>query len=204
MSTSTTDSSHSVLSSALVALFASGARVAVLRVFLIDPKRAYYQRQLSKATALPIRAIQRELDRLTGIGLLYRRPEGNRTYYQVDIEFPLYPELRAMILKSAGPVDRIRGALSLASGLCLAFLDDTGARVLLVSHPGESVAWEAPPGLSVENLEAGAFREAVESRAASLDAYLVRGVDLLGRREEVIWRRIEAAGYNVAKGEGIP
>jgi hypothetical protein len=33
--------------------------------------------------------------------------------------------------------------------------------------------------------------------------YLRSGVDLLGRREDVIWRRIEAAGYDVPKGKGV-
>jgi DNA-binding transcriptional ArsR family regulator len=188
----------------MAGLFASGARVAVLRVFMIDPRRAYYQRQLSQATKLPIRAIQRELERLTAIGLLYRRTEGNRTYFQVDTEFSLYPELRAMVLKSVGLVDRLRGSLSLAAGVRLAFLDETRTRVLLVPHPGQEAAWAPPPGIEAVCLHADEFREALAQRAALLDAFLVRGLDLLGRREDVIWRRIEAAGYSVPKGEGVP
>lgn len=74
----TTDSSHLAPNEALSTIFASAARVAVLRVLLIDPTRPYYQRQLEAACKLPIRAIQRELDRLTKIGLLYRHVEGNR------------------------------------------------------------------------------------------------------------------------------
>jgi len=37
-----------------------------------------------------------------------------------------------------------------------------------------------------------------------LNPYLVRGADVLGRREDVIWRHIAAAGYDVKKGEGVP
>ncbi len=187
----------------MTTLFASGARVAVLRVFLVDPRRAYYQRQLSQATRLPIRAVQRELDRLTAVGLLYRRNEGNRTYFQVDTEFPLFPELRAMVLKAVGPMERLRGTLSVMPAVRLAFLDESGTRVLLVPHPGEHIDWKPPAGLAAECLNSEAFREALANRDSLLDPYLTRGVDLLGRREDVLWRRIEAAGYSVAKGEGV-
>ena len=47
----------------LTVLFTSMARVSVLRIFLIDPQRAYYQRQLEAATGLAIRAVQRELEK---------------------------------------------------------------------------------------------------------------------------------------------
>jgi len=189
---------------ALDAIFASGARVAVLRVLLLDPAREYYQRQLEAATGLPIRAVQRELERLTAIGLLYRRVEGNRTYYQVDMQFPLFPELRGMILKSVGPSDALRGALALDDGVYLAFLSEAGDRALVVARPGRNpaVVWTGPP--EVTFMTAEEFQGALAARRADVDAFLRRGCDLLGRRDEVIWRHIEAAGYDVKKGAGVP
>lgn len=200
----TIDYSQRPQANALDAIFSSGARVAVLRVFLLDPLRDYYQRQLESATGLPIRAVQRELERLTAIGLLYRRVEGNRTYYQVDMQFLLFPELRGMILKSVGPVDALRGILALNEGVHLAFLSEDGERALVVARPGKTpeVAWPGPP--SVWLMPAEAFQEALASRRADVDALLRRGCDLLGRRDEVIWRHIEAAGYDVKKGVGVP
>src|SRR5690606_22419060 len=90
----------------LSTLLGSGARADVLRLFLTDPTRDYYQRQIESATGLPIRAVQRELQRLSGIRLLYRRSEGNRTYYQVDTQFPLFHDLRNLILRAGSPIDR--------------------------------------------------------------------------------------------------
>ncbi|NJL70906.1 MAG: hypothetical protein HC888_04460, partial [Candidatus Competibacteraceae bacterium] len=57
--------------------------------------------------------MQRELDRFTGIGLTYRHTEGNRAYYQADPEHALFRELRALVLKTAGRLDRVRAAVAM-------------------------------------------------------------------------------------------
>lgn len=200
----TTESSHKTSEDALLALFASSARLSVLRPLLLDPKRAYYQRQLEAATGLPIRAVQRELDRLTSAGLLYRREEWNRAYYQTDMDFPLFPELRAMVLKSCGPADRLRGTLGMDECVRLLFLHGATARVLAVVQAGRRLSMKSYGPYSVEVMGSDEFIRALAEDRPLLDPFLREGVDLLGRREDLIWRRIEAAGYEVAKGEGVP
>lgn len=188
---------------ALSTLFASSARAAVLRLFMIDPTRAYYQRQIESATGLPIRAVQRELDRLTGMGLLYRRNEGNRTYYQVDLQFPLFSELRGLVLKAASPLERVRGSLSTDAQVVLAILWEQTQRMLVVGEWKKDSAVTTPAPFSVDQMSREEFSAALAARDARIDPYLRQGVDVLGRREDVIWRRIEAAGYDVQKGKGV-
>ena len=187
---------------ALAALFSSGARVALLKVFMLDPLRAYYQRQLEVATGLAIRAIQRELTRLSEVGLLFRREEGNRTYYQVDMQFPLYPELRGMILKAVSPVERLRGLLAMDEAVRLAFM--LGDRVLLVAYGQSRPSVVAPSGVTMETMAGEAFLQALQDEPATVAPFLTDGTDLLGRRDDVIWRRLEAMGYSVQKERGIP
>jgi len=62
---------------------------------------------------MPLRAVQREVDRFTRAGLLFKRVEGNRAYYQVNMEHPLFPELRALVIKTAPPALQLRGAAAL-------------------------------------------------------------------------------------------
>lgn len=184
-------------------LIASHARVAVLRAFMLDPTRPYYQRQLEAATGLPIRAVQRELDRLSSVDLLYRRVEGNRTYYQVDTGFPLFPELRSMVLKVASPLDRLRGMLAMDDTARLAFVADDGLRVLVVAAEGRQFAAPDAP-FTFDVMGSAQFVDAVVSRSVALTPFLERGLDVLGRRDDVIWRRIDAAGYEVKKLQGVP
>jgi DNA-binding transcriptional ArsR family regulator len=187
---------------ALAALFSSAARVALLKVFMLDPLGAYYQRQLEAATGLAIRAIQRELTRLSEVGLLFRREEGNRTYYQVDMQFPLYPELRSMMLKAVDPVELLRGLLAMDDAVRLAFLLQD--RVLLVAHGQARPSVVPPAGMTIETMAGDAFLQALQDEPATVAPFLTQGTDLLGRRDDVIWRRIEAMGFTVQKERGIP
>ena len=199
----TTEASQNVTSGALVALFASRARASVLKLFLLDPTRAYYQRQIESATGLAIRGVQRELERLTSMGLLYRRSEGNRAYYQVDMQFPIFPELRSMVLKACDLTERLRGNLAMDEAVRLAFLHEPTSGVLVVSAPGKRPTVVARESFQVEILTSDEFAQAVSMRSSALEPFLTDGVDLLGRRDDVIWRRIESAGYVVQKGKGV-
>lgn len=188
----------------LFAVFASSARVAVLRIFVLDPVRTYYQRQIEAATSLPIRAVQRELERFAEVGLLYRRSEGNRAYYQVDTQFELFPELRQIFLKMAGPADKLRGLLAVDPSVRMAFLNEAEARVLVVTEGGEPPDLPRPQPFAVSTMSLKDFARLLLEDPERLEPFLARGVDLLGRREDVIWRRIEASGYSVKKGNGVP
>jgi DNA-binding transcriptional ArsR family regulator len=83
-------------------LFSSSARVEVLRLFLLNPNSQYYQREIERETGQPIRAVQREVERLEGIGLLLRSEEGNRVFYRLNPHFPLLTELTALFQAAAG------------------------------------------------------------------------------------------------------
>jgi DNA-binding transcriptional ArsR family regulator len=83
-------------------LFSSMARVKILHLFLLNPSSQFYQREIERETEQPIRAVQREVERLEGIGLLARSKEGNRVFYQVNPEFALLEELTALFERAFG------------------------------------------------------------------------------------------------------
>lgn len=86
----------------LEVLFSSSARVHILDLFLNNPRSQFYQREIGRETGQPIRAVQREVERLSGIELLLRSEEGNRVFYHLNPEFPLVAELTALFQKAAG------------------------------------------------------------------------------------------------------
>ncbi len=115
--------------SILEALFTSQARVAVLKLLLLNAPNRYYLREVASLTHQPVRAIQRELARLEVGGMLTATAEGNRKYYQANRESPVFPELKALMVKTAGLGDLLRKHLRDSKGsIRVAFLFGSYAR----------------------------------------------------------------------------
>ena len=115
--------------SVLDALFTSRARVAVLELILLNAANRYYLREIASLTGEPLRAVQRELARLKAAGLLLESVEGNRKYYQANRQASVFPELRALLLKTAGLGDSLRRAIKESQqSISLAFLFGSFAR----------------------------------------------------------------------------
>ena len=83
-------------------LFSSRVRVRLLDVFLSNPERRFYGRELERMIEEHQNAIWRELRNLSELGLLTDETEGRTKYYRVSPSFPLYPELRALLFKASG------------------------------------------------------------------------------------------------------
>jgi len=106
----------------LKVLFGSEARVKILALFMVNPAVDFYLREIAKRTGLPVRAVERTVKGLVDIGLLQREHRGNSVYFSVNREFPILPELKAIILKTVGLGDRLREALSEEKGVKTAFI----------------------------------------------------------------------------------
>ena len=102
-----TQSNDSTLASALF----GKVRLAVLALLFGHPDRAFYVREVVRAVEGGQGAVQRELARLSGVGLLLRREDGRQVYYQANSENPLYTELRSIMTKTVGLADVLRAAL---------------------------------------------------------------------------------------------
>lgn len=96
----------------LEALFTSQARIAILELFLLRSSRRHYLREIATLTELPIRAVQREVARLSEGGILRSEREGNRKYFAVDRGNPVFLELRALFMKTAGFAQVLQRALA--------------------------------------------------------------------------------------------
>ena len=86
-------------------------RQAILGATLIQPDRWWYLTDLAKHLGLRPSSIQRELRALVGAGILRRRRDGNRVYFQPDPECPFLAELQGLLAKTAGLADVLREAL---------------------------------------------------------------------------------------------
>jgi predicted nucleotidyltransferase len=97
-------------------LFSSQARVAILKLLLLNAGSRYYLREIAALTDQPVRAVQRELPRLERIGLVSHTVSGNRKYYQVNRDYPIFPELKSIFLKTVGLGDALKEYVGKAEG----------------------------------------------------------------------------------------
>jgi predicted nucleotidyltransferase len=87
-------------------------RQGILGAVLLQPEREWYLSDLASHLHRTPSSLQRDLARLTGAGILRRRRDGNRVYFQADSDCPIYPELRQILIKTAGLADVLRGVLA--------------------------------------------------------------------------------------------
>jgi len=115
----------------LKALFTSQARLEVLKLFFLRSSGRHYMREISSLTDQPVRAIQRELARLEDADLLISSVDGNRKYFTANRQSPVFSELRAIMVKTAGIGDQLKKILQEQSDtIQVAFIFGSFARGL--------------------------------------------------------------------------
>ena len=163
--------------SGISALFASATLGDLLRLFMLEPEREYYQRELQRLTGAHLRQLQRDLERLQRSGLVVRRVHGNRTYYRVVPAHPAFADLRAAIMKTEGLGDELRGALA-GLGAVLAFVYGSLAR-------GDDVVGSDVDVLIVGSASrrevATALADAARSSRRELNPFIVTPADFTAR-----------------------
>jgi predicted nucleotidyltransferase len=96
---------------------------ALLAIFFGRPDESFYLRQIVRMAGGGQGAIQRELKRWVEAGILTQTRKGNQLHYQANKAMPIFPELKALTLKTCGVVVPLREALAaLASQIVLAFV----------------------------------------------------------------------------------
>jgi len=109
-------------------LISSKARVEIMKLFLFNPHDSYYQSQISSLTHQPIRAVQRELERLVGIGLIKKSAQGNRYYYRINTDCSIFRELKSVFFKTVGLAGILKARLSNKEDIGIAFVYGSYAR----------------------------------------------------------------------------
>lgn len=79
-------------------LFGSKTRVKLLSLFLNNPDRAYYVREITRKIDEQINSVRRELSNLLSIGIIRSDSNNNRLYYEVNQKYEYYPELRRIFM----------------------------------------------------------------------------------------------------------
>ena len=115
------------MSTQLFALLGSETRAAVLAQLLLRPDWELHVRELVRATGFSPRSISKEVNRLTGAGLLLERRSSNRRYLRANTGHPLFGPIREILEKTVGIVPTLQAALREKAGIRLALLFGSAA-----------------------------------------------------------------------------
>ena len=91
-------------------------RLAILALLYGQIDRTFYLSEIVRLAGVGRGAVQRELARLTRVGLLTRTERGQQVHFQANAEAPVFDELKGLVRKTAGIVDLLRLALSPLAG----------------------------------------------------------------------------------------
>lgn len=111
----------------LMDIVSSRVKAEVMRLLFGLQPTELHLRELARQSGLALGTVQQELRRLTRIGVVSARRDGNRVYYRANVRHPLHPELRSLVLKTSGLVEVLRQALG-DRRVALAFVFGSVAR----------------------------------------------------------------------------
>lgn len=77
-------------------LFGSKTRVKLLHLFLNNPGRSFYVREITRKIDEQINSVRRELANMLNIGIIKSDSANNRLYYEINQEYEHYKPLRAI------------------------------------------------------------------------------------------------------------
>ena len=127
----TNEVKHTGLSEALF----SKTQRQVLGLLFGNPDRSYYAKEIVRFAGVGIGTVQRELEKLSGAGLLSVKRVGNQKHYQADRQSPIFEELRGIVLKTFGVGDVLRLAMAeLAVQVKVAFVYGSVAKGIDKAH----------------------------------------------------------------------
>lgn len=78
------------------ALFGSKTRVKLLHLFLNNPNRAFYVREITRKIDEQINSVRRELANMLNVGIIKSDSSDNKLYYEVNQTYAHYAPLRAI------------------------------------------------------------------------------------------------------------
>jgi len=77
-------------------LFGSKTRVKLLQLFLANPGRSFYVRELTRKIDEQINSVRRELSNLMGIGIIRSDSANNKLYYEVNQGYKHFKALQSI------------------------------------------------------------------------------------------------------------
>ena len=109
-------------------LITSRTRSKLLELFLSKPHLEIHLREISRKIGENYNSTRRELNHLEDLSLLISRKDGNQKYFKMNMEHPIYPELKIIYLKTGGIGNTVRNNLLKVGKIQYCFIYGSYAR----------------------------------------------------------------------------
>ena len=83
-------------------IITSKVRIKILELFYSNLGEMYHVRGIVREVKEEINAVRRELQKLEAGGILKKEPRGNRLYYFLREDYPLFGDLLSLVSKTTG------------------------------------------------------------------------------------------------------
>ncbi len=103
-------------------ILSSKVRAEVFRLLFGLNDDALHVRGIERMTGFAIGTIQTEMKKLHKLDLVVKRRDGNRLYYSANQNHPIFPEIQALVIKTVGLLDVLKGALADEKAIRVAFV----------------------------------------------------------------------------------
>jgi predicted nucleotidyltransferase len=104
-------------------------RAKILAALLTRPEKHWYLTELAMHLETQPSSLQREVETLSGAGILEQRRDGRRVYFKADTNSPVFPDLKALFEKTAGLIPVLQQELNtFGESIHLAFVYGSIAR----------------------------------------------------------------------------
>lgn len=98
-------------------------RQSVLALLYGQPNQTFHTNEIIRLARAGTGSVQRELEKLSSVGLITMQMIGNQKHYQANHISPLFTELRSIVSKTFGLADILRQALApVATQIHIAFI----------------------------------------------------------------------------------
>lgn len=162
-------------------LFISEVRVNLIKFFIRNQEAEFHIRALAREIGVEINAIRRELDNLTNINFLIKKPWGNKIYYRVNKDSPYLSDFFSMISKEEGICKKILGSISHLGQISYLAI----SKEYLMGRPASVLELDllivgAPNQTFLEN-----FISSYEKENREINYTVLSDIDFLNRKKKV-------------------
>lgn len=113
-------------------LFGSKTRVKLLYLFLNNPGRAFYVREITRRVDEQINSVRRELANMLNVGVIKSDSVDHKLYYEVDIDYVHYKPLK-QIFSDKSSSSEISSEISSTTDWPKRLKHMTGLKVVILS-----------------------------------------------------------------------